>query len=229
MRHELRPLVLWDPQDDVHEALRDQSGEVGSVGTASGDPLLHHVHDGAVQASVLRMTAAYAAVANGGYRVQPTGVLAVVDGRGQVRASFLETPRSRVIPEKCIPPTRAVLNDVVQSGTGRSARLERWRAYGKTGTTTGNADAWFIGWSEGRVLGIWMGKRRDAPGGPLAGAGAPADLFRRVATSANEMVEHRTSDRRQKVKPGVTAQRPRPALTRIPERKLAQAKEAARV
>ena len=56
-----------------------------------------------------KMTAAYAVVANGGYRVQPTGVLAVLDGRGQVRASFLETTRSRVIPEKCIPPTRAVL------------------------------------------------------------------------------------------------------------------------
>ena len=189
---------------------------------------------GSFSTSVLKMTAAYAVVANGGYRVQPTGVLAVVDGRGQVRASFLETTRSRVIPEKCIQPTRAVLNDVVQSGTGRSARLERWKAYGKTGTTTGNADAWFIGWSEGRVLGIWMGKRRDAPGGVLAGAGAPADLFRRVATSANEMTEYRASREGQKIKPHVTAERrpaPRtkPAVTRLPERKVAQTKEAVRV
>ena len=38
----------------------------------------------------MSMTAAYAAVANGGYRVTPTGVLAVVDGRGQVRADFLD-------------------------------------------------------------------------------------------------------------------------------------------
>ena len=127
------------------------------------------------------MTAAYAVVANGGYRVQPTGVLAVVDGRGQVRASFLEQSQPGD-PRESTPPTRAVLKDVVQSGTGRSARLERWKAYGKTGTTTGNADAWFIGWSEGRVLGIWMGKRRDAPGENIAGAGAPADLFRWVAT-----------------------------------------------
>src|SRR4051812_30694861 len=156
-----------------------------------------------------------------------------VDGRGQVRASFLETTHTRVIPERCIQPTRAVLNEVVESGTGRSARLERWKAYGKTGTTTGNADAWFIGWSEGRVLGIWMGKRRDAPGGLLAGAGAPADLFRRVATSANEMVEYRTSGHPQQVKLQLTAQRhiPRenPALTRVPARKLAQAREAVRV
>jgi membrane peptidoglycan carboxypeptidase len=48
--------------------------------------------------------------------------------------------------------------------TGTGARLRRWNAYGKTGTTTANADAWFIGWSEGRVLGTWMGKRRDVAG-----------------------------------------------------------------
>lgn len=138
-----------------------------------------------------------------------------------------------MIPERCVQPTRAVLNEVVQNGTGRSARLERWKAYGKTGTTTGNADAWFIGWSEGRVLGIGMGKRRDAPGGGLAGAGAPADLFRRVATSVSEMVEYRASREGQRVKPHVTAERhvPRkkPELTRISERKLAKDKEAARV
>jgi penicillin-binding protein 1A len=146
---------------------------------------------GTFSTNVLTMTAAYAAVANGGYRVAPTGVLAVVDGRGQVRANFLDADRVRVVPERCVQPTRAMLNEVVRSGTGSGARLRRWQAYGKTGTSTGNADAWFIGWSEGRVLGIWMGKRRDAAGEALAGRGAPADLFRRVSNTANEMMEYR--------------------------------------
>jgi penicillin-binding protein 1A len=159
--------------------------------------------------------------------------LAVVDGRGQLRASFLETTRTRVIPERCIQPTRTVLSEVVRSGTGHAARLERWQAYGKTGTTTGNADAWFIGWSEGRVLGVWMGKRRGATGGALAGAGAPADLFRRIATSTNEMMEYRASREAQRNKPHVTAQRHIPnqkaAGRKTPERKVAQVKEAVRV
>ena len=119
---------------------------------------------GSYSANVLNMTAAYAAVANGGYGVSPTGVLAVVDGRGQVRASYIDASRTRVIPERCLQPTRTVLHEVVRSGTGQRARLPRWQAYGKTGTTTGNADAWFIGWSEGRVLGVWMGRRRDSGG-----------------------------------------------------------------
>jgi penicillin-binding protein 1A len=144
---------------------------------------------GSYSSNVMSMTAAYTAVANGGYRVDPSGVLAVVDGRGQVRADFLTPMRTRVIPEKCVEPTQAVLREVVQHGTGRAAQLKRWTAYGKTGTSTGNADAWFIGWSEQRVFGVWMGRRRGESGPALAGAGAPAAYFGRVATAVNEWSE----------------------------------------
>jgi penicillin-binding protein 1A len=151
---------------------------------------------GSFSVNVLNMTAAYAAVANGGYGVSPTGVLAVVDGRGQVRASYIDASRTRVIPQRCLQPTRTVLHEVVRSGTGQRARLPRWQAYGKTGTTTGNADAWFIGWSEGRVLGVWMGRRRDSAGTAIAGKDAPADLFRRVSSETNEMMEYRAGQPR---------------------------------
>jgi penicillin-binding protein 1A len=97
--------------------------------------------------------------------------------------------RKRIIPERCIEPTQAVLREVVQNGTGRAARLKRWAAYGKTGTSTGNADAWFIGWSEQRVFGVWMGRRRGETGQAIAGAGAPAAYFGRVVTAVNEWAE----------------------------------------
>jgi penicillin-binding protein 1A len=144
---------------------------------------------GSYSSNVMTMTAAYTAVANGGYRIDPSGVLAVVDGRGQVRADFLTPMRTRVIPEKCVAPTQAVLREVVQNGTGRAAQLKRWAAYGKTGTSTGNADAWFVGWSEQRVFGVWMGRRRGETGHAVAGAGAPAAYFGRVATAVNEWAE----------------------------------------
>ena len=144
---------------------------------------------GSYSTNVITMTAAYAAVANGGYRVIPSGVLVVVDGRGQVRADFLTITRTRVIPERCIELTQTVLREVVRTGTGQAARLKHWPAYGKTGTSTGNTDAWFIGWSEQRVLGIWMGRRREATGPALAGAGAPAAYFGRVSSAVNEWAE----------------------------------------
>ncbi|MDF2972553.1 MAG: glycosyl transferase family 51, partial [Microvirga sp.] len=185
---------------------------------------------GSYSANVLNMTAAYAAVANGGYRVAPTGVLAVVDGRGEVRANQVETARTRVIPERCIQPTRTVLHEVVRSGSGQRARLRHSQAYGKTGTTTGNADAWFIGWSEGRVLGVWMGRRRDATGEAIAGKDAPADLFRRVSNETNAMMEYRRRQSRSRQVAAQTASdRPKARDARKgPERRVVQAKETVR-
>jgi penicillin-binding protein 1A len=145
---------------------------------------------GSYSTSVLTMTSAYAAVAAGGYRVNPTGILAVVDGRGQVRADFLSVYRKRVISERCVEQTRLILGEVVRNGTGRTARLRNGASYGKTGTSTGHADAWFVGWSEDRVLGIWMGRSHDATGPGLAGAGAPAAYFGRVLEAANAWSSH---------------------------------------
>lgn len=154
---------------------------------------------GSYSSNVMTMTGAYADVANGGYRANPSGVLAVVDGRGQVRADFLTTTRKRVIPEKCMEPTQTVLREVVRNGTGRAARLKHWSAYGKTGTSTGNADAWFIGWSEQRVLGIWMGRRHGETGPALAGAGAPAAYFGRVSNAVNEWTERQNKLEEQRI------------------------------
>jgi penicillin-binding protein 1A len=188
---------------------------------------------GTFSTNVLTMTAAYTAVANGGYGVAPTGVLAVVDGRGQVRANYLEADRVRAIPKRCVQPARTVLKEVVKNGTGSGARLRRWDAYGKTGTTTGNVDAWFIGWSEGRVLGIWMGKRRDVAGEAVAGKGAPADLFRRVSNTANEMMDYRAGKapgqgERQLTQAGPDRRKPSGKPKR-PEPEVAQAKRTEEV
>ncbi|MER2265430.1 transglycosylase domain-containing protein [Methylobacterium oxalidis] len=181
---------------------------------------------GSFSTNVMSMTAAYASIANGGYRAVPTGVLAVVDGRGQVRANFLEPLKARIVPQRCIEPTRKVLQEVVRNGTGRNAALGRWASFGKTGTTTGFADAWFIGWSEGRVLGIWMGRRRDAEGDALAGMGAPANYFRRVSISANEMMEYRAaleSDKARSVAARAVPRVKRQISAKGPERPSAQA------
>jgi membrane peptidoglycan carboxypeptidase len=106
--------------------------------------------------------------------------------------------------------------------TGTGARLRRWNAYGKTGTTTANADAWFIGWSEGRVLGTWMGKRRDVAGEVISGKGAPAEFFRRVSNSANDGLSNKPPRAgRQEPDDRRISSRPAPSsvAARPPERK----------
>ena len=140
---------------------------------------------GSSAASVLAVTAAYAAVASGGYKPDPSGILAIVDGRGQVRADFLTIHRKRAISESCVEQARSILRDAVRNGTGRAALLKREASYGKTGTSTGNADAWFVGWTQDRVFGTWMGRPQEVKGQGLAGAGAPAAYFGRVMEAAS--------------------------------------------
>jgi penicillin-binding protein 1A len=187
------------------DTLADASRRIGIDPGPTADPSFIL---GSYSSNVMTMTAAYASVANGGYQVTPSGVLAVVDGRGQVRADFLTTMRKRVIPGECVQPTQAVLREVVQNGTGRAARLRDWTTYGKTGTSTGNTDAWFIGWSEQRVLGIWMGRRHGETGPALAGAGAPAAYFGRVANAVNEWTNRQQKREEQRL---ASARTKRPA------------------
>jgi penicillin-binding protein 1A len=79
-----------------------------------------------------------------------------------------------------------------------------------------------------------MGKRRDAAGDALAGKDAPADFFRRVSNSANEMMDYRNSRERQKDNKPVIAETTldhptRPDRAKRPERKIAQAKRPIQV
>ena len=74
-----------------------------------------------------------------------------------------------------------------------------------------------------------MGKRRDAVGDVIAGAGAPADLFRLVSNSANEMADYRAGREREKPHTAIAERKPvAPRNTVTPQRKIAEAKESIR-
>ena len=78
-----------------------------------------------------------------------------------------------------------------------------------------------------------MGKRRDAAGEALAGKGAPADLFRRVSNTANEMMDYRAGKapgqgERQLTQPGPDRRKPSGKPKR-PELEVAQAKRTEEV
>ena len=113
---------------------------------------------GASEVTLLEMTSAYAALANGGFQVAPRRIQLVLDPRsGRVVG---EPVRKRRAFEP--GPTRAVtqaLRSVVTRGTAR--RLEALGVHapvaGKTGTTSNERDAWFIGYTHDLVVGVWVG------------------------------------------------------------------------
>ena len=67
-----------------------------------------------------------------------------------------------------------LLSDVVERGTGSRARAglpPELPVLGKTGTTNGAQDVWFIGATPELVSGVWMGFDRPRPLGPAATGG----------------------------------------------------------
>jgi 1A family penicillin-binding protein len=119
--------------------------------------------------SPLDLTAAYAIFPNGGYAVQPRGILRVTNDDGEI--VFEDAPRlRRVLSEPAAFQTLTMLQDVIDRGTASAARELRVNgpAGGKTGTTNDFMDAWFVGFTSSVVVGVWVGFDQPAPIGKEA-------------------------------------------------------------
>jgi penicillin-binding protein 1A len=111
---------------------------------------------GTSSVTLQEMVRAYGVLANQGKRVVPFFIKKIVDRTGQV---FEET---QVKSEQVIDPRIAfissyVMQDVVESGTGRRVKSIGRPVAAKTGTTDDMRDAWFIGFTPSLVAGVWVG------------------------------------------------------------------------
>ena len=134
---------------------------------------------GTAEVSLLELTAAYAGVANGTYPVQPRGL-----EETQANKSWYQslTGGSRKMPDDIREKMLDLLSSSLR-GTGREAVLTT-DAYGKTGTSQANRDAWFIGFAGDLVVGVWVGNDDSSPNPGLHGGGIPAQIWRNFMVSA---------------------------------------------
>jgi 1A family penicillin-binding protein len=119
---------------------------------------------GTGEVTPLDLTAAYAMFPAGGEMARPRGMLGVYDASGtQVFDQPIE--RRRVIDADVAFQMVSMLRDVVDRGTGLPARAlgVRGPVGGKTGTTDGYHDGWFVGFSSSVVAGVWVGFDQPAP------------------------------------------------------------------
>lgn len=111
---------------------------------------------GASEVTLLELTGAYAALANGGRYTEPVLVSRILDRSGRV----LETRKKRqamALDERVAYQLTNILQKVILEGTGRQAGGLPVASAGKTGTTDGNMDAWFIGYTPELAVGVWLG------------------------------------------------------------------------
>ena len=123
--------------------------------------------------SLLELTAAYAAVANGRYPVSPRGI-EDVKAKGWLDNI---TGRDRAMDGKVRDGMMELLRANVDGGTGRAAGLAT-ETFGKTGTTQDNRDALFVGFAGDLVVGVWVGNDDNTPNPGLSGGGLPARIWK---------------------------------------------------
>ena len=138
---------------------------------------------GVTVVSLMELTAAYSVVANGGFAVWPHAIIEIRTSGGEVLYRRQDGAVTRVIDEDVVSGLDEMLRAVIAVGTGRAANPGR-PAAGKTGTSQGFRDAWFVGYTDELVTGIWMGNDDSSPMKRVTGGGHPARLWASYTRSA---------------------------------------------
>jgi penicillin-binding protein 1A len=154
---------------------------------------------GTGETTPLRLTTAYAMLANGGKRIIPTLIDRVQNRKGETifRADQRACPECSEAfwdeqPVPVLPDTREQVADpgsdfqivtmmqgVVQRGTGIAVKAVGKPIAGKTGTTNDFRDAWFIGFTPDLVAGVYIGyDDPDSLGDDETGGHIAAPVFR---------------------------------------------------
>jgi penicillin-binding protein 1B len=113
---------------------------------------------GSSSVSLLQITSAYAGLANGGVVIRPVALSNMVGEEGETIWSPPLDRRQAASPQGTFLMT-SLLKGVVDHGTGAKARVlgVHGPVAGKTGTTDGYRDAWFIGYTPDMAIGVWVG------------------------------------------------------------------------
>jgi membrane peptidoglycan carboxypeptidase len=78
-----------------------------------------------------------------------------------------------------------MLRETLTIGTGWRAQLPGFVA-GKTGTSSDHRDAWFVGFNESLVVGVWVGNDDGKPMQMVSGGGLPAMIFKTFMTRSGK-------------------------------------------
>jgi penicillin-binding protein 1A len=138
---------------------------------------------GTSDVTLLEMTGAYAAFANGGSGVIPYVIERITDAGGKLLYQRQGAGLGEVTAPGNVAELVSMMTDVIDYGTGKAARLDR-PAAGKTGTSQDYRNAWFIGFTADLVTGVWFGNDDNSPMKRVTGGMLPAKTWHEFMTAA---------------------------------------------
>ncbi len=142
---------------------------------------------GSGEVSLLEMTGAYQALANGGRLVKPTTIAKITDSFGREIEPFRPTPRQVVRPEHAYLLTHILAdNEARRPAFGLDSPLHLDRpAAAKTGTTNDFRDNWTIGYTPDLVTGVWVGNADNEAMLDVGGITGAAPIWHDFMTQAH--------------------------------------------
>ena len=167
---------------------------------------------GSAETTLLKLTSAYSSFVNGGKLVKPIMIDRIQDSEGNTifnnekrkcvncdQISYLNENYPKIEDNfpKIFSATTAyqmtsILEGVVQNGTGKKLKDLNLDIAGKTGTTNGNTDAWFIGFTSKLAIGVYVGSDNPKPLGKYeTGAKTALPIFKSFVKNAVNKEEAR--------------------------------------
>ncbi|KAL3696230.1 hypothetical protein R1sor_010306 [Riccia sorocarpa] len=144
---------------------------------------------GGFELTPMQLATVYATIASGGTYHKPHLITRVESANGAILEERKTTDvQARVVSGAAVAELRALLQDVVERGTGRAARFGRPCA-GKTGTSDDHRDLWFAGFTPELACVLWLGYDNNAPVGgmhPGTGASHAAPIWQQFMRLAHE-------------------------------------------
>ena len=132
---------------------------------------------GSAETTLLKLTSAYSSFVNGGKLVKPIMIDRIQDSEGNTilnnekrkcvncsEISFLnenypeiEDSFLQIFSPQTAYQMTSILEGTIQNGTGKKLKKLNLDLGGKTGTTNGNTDTWFIGFTSKLAIGVYVG------------------------------------------------------------------------
>ena len=132
---------------------------------------------GSAETTLLKLTSAYCSFVNGGKLINPIMIDRIQDSEGNTifnnekkicincdQITYLSNSYPNIkdnFPQIFSPETAyqmtSILEGVVQNGTAKKLKDLNLDLAGKTGTTNGNTDTWFIGFTSKLAIGVYVG------------------------------------------------------------------------
>jgi penicillin-binding protein 1A len=160
---------------------------------------------GSAETTLIKLTSAYCSFVNGGKLINPIMIDRIQDSEGNTifnnekrkcincdHISYLsksypiiEDDFNQIFSPETAYQMTSILEGVIQNGTGKKLKSLNLNLAGKTGTTNGNTDTWFIGFTSKLVIGVYVGSDNPKPLGKYeTGAKTALPIFKNFVKKA---------------------------------------------